>query len=81
MRERAGAILYSTERALEVALEAMQCLGGKIMVFSKPLMAYLDTDVLRCVIRHRLSNRTHFARRKIICCRCRNAGDSTDAYW
>jgi len=24
----AGAILYSTERAVEVALEGMQCLGG-----------------------------------------------------
>jgi len=24
----AGAILYSTEKAVEVALEAMQCLGG-----------------------------------------------------
>ncbi|KAF9527044.1 acyl-CoA dehydrogenase NM domain-like protein [Crepidotus variabilis] len=27
-RDCAGAILYSTERAIEVALEAMQCLGG-----------------------------------------------------
>ena len=27
-RDCAGAILYSTEKAVEVALEAMQCLGG-----------------------------------------------------
>jgi len=27
-RDCAGAILYSTERAIEVAIEAMQCLGG-----------------------------------------------------
>jgi len=27
-RECAGAIMYSTEKAVEVALEAMQCLGG-----------------------------------------------------
>jgi isovaleryl-CoA dehydrogenase len=27
-KDCAGAILYSTEKAVEVALEAMQCLGG-----------------------------------------------------
>jgi len=27
-RDCAGAILYSTEKAVEVALESMQCLGG-----------------------------------------------------
>jgi alkylation response protein AidB-like acyl-CoA dehydrogenase len=28
LKDCAGAILYSTEKAVEVALEAMQCLGG-----------------------------------------------------
>ena len=28
LQDCAGAILYSTERAVEVALEGMQCLGG-----------------------------------------------------
>src|ERR1700761_811186 len=28
LKDCAGAILYSTEKAIEVALEAMQCLGG-----------------------------------------------------
>jgi isovaleryl-CoA dehydrogenase len=28
VKDCAGAILYSTEKAVEVALEAMQCLGG-----------------------------------------------------
>jgi isovaleryl-CoA dehydrogenase len=27
-KDCAGAILYSTEKAVEVALEGMQCLGG-----------------------------------------------------
>lgn len=27
-KDCAGAILYSTERAIEVAMEGMQCLGG-----------------------------------------------------
>jgi hypothetical protein len=28
LQDCAGAILYSTEKAVEVALEGMQCLGG-----------------------------------------------------
>jgi len=35
-RDCAGAILYSTERAIEVALEAMQCLGGNGYINGKP---------------------------------------------
>jgi isovaleryl-CoA dehydrogenase len=28
LQDCAGAILYSTEKAIDIALEAMQCLGG-----------------------------------------------------
>ena len=33
----AGAILYSTERAIEVALESMQCLGGNGYINDYPV--------------------------------------------
>ena len=34
-RDCVGAILYSTEKAVEVALEAMQCLGGNRYINSE----------------------------------------------
>jgi len=36
-RDCAGAILYSTEKAVEVALEAMQCLGGNGYINDYPM--------------------------------------------
>ncbi|KZT26625.1 acyl-CoA dehydrogenase NM domain-like protein [Neolentinus lepideus HHB14362 ss-1] len=40
-RDCAGAILYSTERAIEVALEAMQCLGGNGYINEYPTGRFL----------------------------------------
>ncbi|KAG8834543.1 hypothetical protein FRB91_001508 [Serendipita sp. 411] len=40
-RDCAGAILYSTEKAIEIALEAMQCLGGNGYINDYPTGRYL----------------------------------------
>ncbi|PVF93001.1 putative isovaleryl-CoA dehydrogenase [Serendipita vermifera] len=40
-RDCAGAILYSTENAIEIALEAMQCLGGNGYINEYPTGRYL----------------------------------------
>lgn len=40
-RDCAGAILYSTEKAIEIALEAMQCLGGNGYINEYPTGRYL----------------------------------------
>lgn len=45
----AGAILYSTEKSIEVALEAMQCLGGNGYIngsCSVPLLCFLGCLIL-----------------------------------
>ena len=41
-KDCAGAILYSTEKAVEVASEAMQCLGGNGYINGKEV---LDTTL------------------------------------
>ena len=37
-KDCAGAILYSTEKAVEVASEAMQCLGGNGYINGKEVL-------------------------------------------
>lgn len=39
-KDCAGAILYSTDRAIEVAMEGMQCLGGNGYI--NGLCCYVD---------------------------------------
>ncbi|KAG5354061.1 hypothetical protein C0989_009759 [Termitomyces sp. Mn162] len=46
-RDCAGAILYSTEKAVEVALEAMQCFGGRIVRDSKLYTVGAGTQEIR----------------------------------
>ncbi|KAG1877666.1 acyl-CoA dehydrogenase NM domain-like protein [Suillus subalutaceus] len=48
-RDCAGAILYSTEKAIEVALEAMQCLGGNGYINDYPMGRILRDSRLYAV--------------------------------
>ncbi|KAF9246362.1 acyl-CoA dehydrogenase/oxidase [Melanogaster broomeanus] len=48
-RDCAGAILYSTDRAIEVALEAMQCLGGNGYINEYPMGRILRDSRLYAV--------------------------------
>lgn len=49
LKDCAGAILYSTERAIEVALEAMQCLGGNGYINDYPVGRILRDSRLYAV--------------------------------
>jgi hypothetical protein len=46
-KDCAGAILYSTEKAVEVTLEAMQCLGGNGYINGEKVFDSALTDVNR----------------------------------
>ena len=46
-KDCAGAILYSTEKAVEVALEAMQCLGGNGYINGEEVFNNALTEVNR----------------------------------
>lgn len=46
-KDCAGAILYSTEKAVEVASEAMQCLGGNGYINGKGVLQPLDSAMGR----------------------------------
>jgi hypothetical protein len=49
LQDCAGAILYSTEKAVEVALEGMQCLGGNGYInggFLPPVVPKIDFTFL-----------------------------------
>ncbi|KAF5358425.1 hypothetical protein D9756_001463 [Leucocoprinus leucothites] len=48
-RDCAGAILYSTEKAVEVALEGMQCLGGNGYINDYPMGRFLRDSRLYTV--------------------------------
>ncbi|EJU00717.1 acyl-CoA dehydrogenase NM domain-like protein [Dacryopinax primogenitus] len=48
-RDCAGAILYSSDRAVEVAMEAMQCLGGNGYINDYPTGRFLRDARLYCV--------------------------------
>jgi len=48
-RDCAGAILYSTEKAVEVALEGMQCLGGNGYINEYPMGRFLRDSRLYTV--------------------------------
>jgi len=48
-RDCAGAILYSTERAIEVAMEGMQCLGGNGYINEYPMGRILRDSRLYAV--------------------------------
>ncbi|KDQ10587.1 hypothetical protein BOTBODRAFT_36104 [Botryobasidium botryosum FD-172 SS1] len=48
-RDCAGAILYSSDRAVEVALDAMQCLGGNGYINDYPTGRFLRDARLYCV--------------------------------
>lgn len=51
IQDCAGSILYSTEKAIEVALEAMQCLGGNGYIngetISSTIELQADLDEIR----------------------------------
>lgn len=78
----AGAILYSTEKSIEVALEAQQCLGGngytngELMTSVPFQINALIVVVLMDPIR--ISSRTHLARHSTLCCWSWHAGDSAN---
>ena len=47
MQDCAGSILYSTEKAIEVALEGMQCLGGNGYINGQSLdLSFIRTATL-----------------------------------
>lgn len=77
----AGAILYSTEKSIEVALEAQQCLGGNGYTNGE-LMTSVPAFQIKALIvvdPIRISSRTHLARHSTLRCWSWHAGDSENA--
>ena len=72
-RDCAGAILYSTEKAVEVALEAMQCLGGNGYINGSSQLIFITWRGYLQFLRVR--NWEVPSRRSAIYRWCRHAGD------
>ena len=84
LQDCAGAILYSTEKAVEVALEGMQCLGGNGYINGGCLLL-LPSVVPRLTLPFwsliRLPDGSYCSRLAFIYRRCWDSGNKAYAYW
>ena len=80
-KDCAGAILYSTEKAVEVASEAMQCLGGNGYINGKEALRPLTARSAEGNQKFRLPHGQNTPRFPTVHCRGRHTGDQTDVDW
>ena len=78
-KDCAGAILYSTDRAIEVAMEGMQCLGGNGYI--NGLCHHVPISVRASEKFIRVSDGSDITRREALRCWCGHPGNSADADW
>lgn len=71
-KDCAGAILYSTERAIEVAMEGMQCLGGNGYINGQCCRIAGTSEKLKFF---RLPNGQDIKRLEAVCCWCWHTGN------
>lgn len=72
-KDCAGAILYSTERAIEVAMEGMQCLGGNGYINGQCCRIAISTSIFEKFFR--VPHGQDIKRLEALCCWCRHTGN------
>lgn len=86
LKDCAGAILYASDNAVQVALEAMQCLGGNGYIngtqsITSWLLSTSSGVEAECALVCRLSYWSDSSRFEVVHRRCGNTGDTQDVDW